>query len=95
MRRGVDMSDSQAATVEAYDDLESPISDVANMASICVTLMEGYLSDVAAMREMDLTGKQVVKLMEKDSEQLVFAVYLLKTMTNSLRDRYFAEPERA
>jgi hypothetical protein len=95
MRRGVDMSDSQAATVEAYGDLESPISDVANMASICVTLMEGYLSDVAAMREMDLTGKQVVKLMEKDSEQLVFAVYLLKTMTNSLRDRYFAEPERA
>ncbi|MDB5563752.1 MAG: hypothetical protein JWP84_318 [Tardiphaga sp.] len=95
MRRGADMSDSQAATAEAYGDLESPISDVANMASICVTLMEGYLSEVAAMREMDLTGKQAVKLMEKDGEQLAFAVYLLNTMTGRLRDRYFAEPARA
>ena len=77
------------APIGRYGNLEESVTNVAIMASICGALVERFATNTAAMRRMELTGRQVLDQMQDEEDQIVFAVFQLGVMTSQLRAKYF------
>ena len=82
-----------SGAISRYGHLEVPVSNVTIMAAICGALVECFATNTAAMRRMELTGKQVLEQMHDEEEQIVFAVYQLGVMTKELQALYFRPDE--
>lgn len=74
----------------ANADIESEVRDVEQMSVICAHLAEDFAQQVMALKEMNLTGPQVIKQVEKSDEMLIFAVYHLQGLTKALREKYYS-----
>ena len=75
----------------AYGDLESPISNVLHMVSICQGLMADLANDIHGYGKMKFTAKEMADLIEKDADNLVFAINQAAGFARSLHTQYHAD----
>lgn len=90
MRFGVRMRTADEAA-KAFGDLEPRIYDVLRMSSICQGLMEDLGSDITGYGQMKFTAKQAVVLLEKNVDNLIFAINQLNGFVLVLHAQYHAD----
>jgi hypothetical protein len=76
------------------DDLESAVCDVRDMANVACLLIDHFHRQTKAMRDMGMSGEQIAERADIAAEPLVFAVYQLSGMAQTLRKAYYAEIEK-
>jgi hypothetical protein len=71
-----------------FDDLESPVSDLASMADVTATMMEAVGQSAASPDAKFRDGYCIVR--NSDIDRLLFCAYHLNEMAKDLKSQYFA-----
>jgi hypothetical protein len=81
-------------SMKDFLDLEEPIANLDDMASVTRAIMERFQSEIDPSRDLEgVSAESVVRLIETHFENLRFCVYHLNSMSKALRRAYRAEPE--
>ena len=84
---------AQRKTPSDKVDLESEICDVADMASVCVMLMDALEKNERSAAGLEITAKQAADHLAYWRDAASFAVLHLKIMTTALKKQYYASTE--
>ena len=76
---------------DAYGELEAPISNTLHMVSICQGLTAGLANDIHGYGKMKFTAKEMANLIEKDIDNLVFAIHQAAGFARSLHQQYYTD----
>jgi len=79
-------------TVEQID-LESAICDIADMANVCVAVMDTLEKNERSVAETEMSAKRAAEYLTYWREMAAFCVLHLKGMTKALKANYYASVE--
>jgi hypothetical protein len=74
--------------VEKFEDLESEICDLRNMADIASSHIESSLMDLK--KRMMLADQKFLAMSEREADLAVFAVYQVEKMAKELQSKFYA-----
>lgn len=75
---------------EAFGDLEAAVCDCADMAKVCIILLDHHYAQVAAT-EMDLACRQAIVGIKPSFDALDFGIRQLATMARVLGAEYYGQ----
>lgn len=80
-----------AERAAAFGDLEAPISNVLHIASICRGLMEDLANNIHGFGKLKCTATELADLVERDVDNLIFAVNQADGFARALHAQYHAD----
>jgi hypothetical protein len=76
-----------ARAVEKFEDLESEICDLRNMADIASSHIENSLMDLK--KRMMIADQKFLAMSEREADLAVFAVYQVEKMAKELQAKFY------
>jgi hypothetical protein len=89
-RKGAVMTDTNKAerAVERFEDLESNICDLRNMADIASSHIERTLSGLK--NRIMIADQKFIAMSEREADLAVFSIYQVEKMAKELQEKFYA-----